>query len=100
VNRKPKTIMKEHPRPNTGLKTAVVGPHAKAERQLLGSYFSVACPLPAECPKVTKGCPHGSANAPCAGGDNSPGRVCHYVQTSTERAHRHIRSQLLLSAFR
>ena len=53
----------------TGLKTAVLGPHAKAERQLLGSYFSVACPLPATCPKVTKGCPHGSANAHCSGAD-------------------------------
>ena len=53
----------------TGLKTAVLGPHAKAERQLLGSYFSVACPLPAKCPKVTKGCPHGSASANCAGAD-------------------------------
>jgi hypothetical protein len=55
---------------STSLKTAVLGPHAKAERQLLGSYFSVACPLPATCPKVTKGCPHGSAGpAPCAGND-------------------------------
>jgi hypothetical protein len=27
------------------------------------------------------------------------GRYCHYVQISTERAHRHIRPSLLLSTF-
>ena len=45
-------------------KTAVIGPHAHADRQLLGSYFSVACPLPSRCPM--KGpCPHGSATFHC-----------------------------------
>ena len=53
----------------TGKKTAVIGPHASADRQLLGSYFSVACPLPAKCPKKTKHCPHGSAKAMCPGLD-------------------------------
>ena len=51
-----------------GKKTAVIGPHAHAERQLLGSYFSVACPLPARCPRVDRSCPHGSADVKCADG--------------------------------
>jgi hypothetical protein len=48
-----------------GRKTAVIGPHSHAERQLLGSYFTMACPLPTKCPKKDRGCPHGSANYPC-----------------------------------
>ena len=53
-----------------GKTTAVIGPHAQAERQLLGSYFSVACPMLAQCPKKTLGCPHGSANVKCPGADS------------------------------
>jgi beta-D-xylosidase 4 len=58
-----------------GKKTAVIGPHATAQRQLLGSYFTMACPLPTACPNTHDNsthnssnnnvCPHGSANFPC-----------------------------------
>jgi len=51
-----------------GKRTAVGGPHAHAERQLLGSYFTMACPLPRECPRVDHGCPLGSADLPCVDG--------------------------------
>jgi beta-D-xylosidase 4 len=60
-----------------GKHTAVIGPHAHAHRQLLGSYFTMACPLPKTCPKKFDPsthnssnagvCPHGSANYPCPG---------------------------------
>ena len=53
-----------------GKKTAVIGPHAHAQRQLLGSYFEMACPMPKTCPRkrdpsTAHGCPHGSGNTPC-----------------------------------
>lgn len=60
-----------------GKRTAVIGPHANAHRQLLGSYFTMACPLPKSCPRSfdpsthnssnSDVCPHGSANYPCPG---------------------------------
>ena len=61
-----------------GRKTAVVGPHAHADRQLLGSYFTMACPLPKTCPMVPRCnstncngcCDHGSDGLCCSGTDS------------------------------